>query len=926
MTIADAAFTILSRAGGGPLHLSDLLARIQMEGLAELRGQTPQLSLASILLRDERFHNRGRNSWMLAAAATAADAADDLELPAVLPEPPTRSPKIYAEETARCWRIHFPRELWENARRHGVIAIGWPLDAQNQSVKRFHQIRAGDRVVAYVQGGVIGGIGVVTSPFDPERPRADCAATTLGDEFTQYLRVAWADAPAEPQNLLEALRHANYTHLYNRIKNPHTVMPLSRDDYHTLLSLLQVDDAGEPRSASRLPTGWEQLAPYLSLARGMGDTELTAEQLLARAQASDPPLSAALDADDLVAELLQLRLIMSAGPKNYRSRPYVNGDETALLRLCALALLAPVEGAVEQYLLPAQAILPRLAATETPQPVEHFAPELGEADAIRLVGWYAEAGLVTVDGDAWLPSLPDLTLAEATDPASLAYAHLFTTLQDERSGTFSSDLAHLATDAALPPVEAFEERMDELGQELLFDHAVIRRIYRSLLAGRHVVLSGPPGTGKTELARRLPSLLWREAPITFQRLTFSPDLPPLEQVTEQRHGYAALVVTATEDWGVRDVVGGIGPRLDSTSGALSYTIEHGVLTRVLLQHYQDTERGRRLPPPASGFLRRDRHHEGRRYRGIWLVIDEFTRAPIDAAFGSLLTTLSGGQQATLAVPTREGELREVPLPRDFRIIGTLNSFDRHFLNQISEAMKRRFDFIDVLPPSPADAIFEQGIALKEALRRMRDDGFAAIEQHDAAGGFRWPGVLRVEPITDAHKPRRYQWQAETPEVATVLESFWRIFSAIRVFRQLGTAQVVAVYLNVLTGVRVGMPWDEALDTALADGLADQLQVLSRDEQRTLDALLEHAGQPGEFAAAVQAIVRELPPGRRAGYLYALRERDTAIHGTSDLAVREETLLSAAQLGRVFLSDVALALPPSGAFRRRLRDLIGERGL
>ena len=43
---------------------------------------------------------------------------------------------------------------------------------------------------------------------------------------------------------------------------------------------------------------------------------------------------------------------------------------------------------------------------------------------------------------------------------------------------------------------------------------------------------------------------------------------------------------------------------------------------------------------------------------------------------------------------------EVALPRDFRIIGTLNSFDRHFLNQISEAMKRRFDFIDVLPPHP----------------------------------------------------------------------------------------------------------------------------------------------------------------------------------------------------------------------------------
>lgn len=62
------------------------------------------------------------------------------------------------------------------------------------------------------------------------------------------------------------------------------------------------------------------------------------------------------------------------------------------------------------------------------------------------------------------------------------------------------------------------------------------------------------------------------------------DAPPVEEVTEQRHGYAVELVTATEDWGVRDVVGGIGPRLDGdgSSGTLRYTIEHGHLTRMAL--------------------------------------------------------------------------------------------------------------------------------------------------------------------------------------------------------------------------------------------------------------------------------------------------------------------------------------------------------
>lgn len=922
MSQADAAFLVLSRAGGGPLYVGEILSRIQGDSLAEIGGQNAQVTLTNVLRRDNRFHNLGQNTWLLAPEGD--EMINDLDESEALPV--TRQPAIYADEDARFWRIHFPRELWQTARRTGTIAIGWPIDSQNQSVKRFRQIRPGDRVIAYVQGGVVGGVGVVSQAFEPENPRAGLPNETLGDEFNLYIRVAWADAPAEPVDLLNALRHRYYTALYNRIKNPHTVIPLNRDDYTALLSLLQVDDAGVPRAESRLPNVWPQLASYSNLARALGEKALNAGALRELARTIDPAPAEPLDADDLVAELLQLRLIMPVDTEQYRARPYVAGDTTALLRLAALALLVVAEGTADQYILPSRAIIDRLRSAAEAQPVERFAvPELSEADSVTLAGWYAEAGLVKLEGDTWQPVEGALDEIPGDDEASQHSTLLVRTLLAESDGTLQTDLAHVEPEAPLPLVTDLDERLRELGQDLLFDSAIVRRVYRSLLAGRHVVLSGPPGTGKTELARLLPSLLWSESPQTFNRLTLSPELPPVDQAPEQRHGYASIVVTATEDWGVRDVVGGIGPRLDGSG--LRFAIEHGALTRVVLQHYEGSANGRELPLSTS-LIRRDyRNEERRRYRGAWLVIDEFTRAPIDAAFGSLLTTLSGSERARIAVPSASGEPREIPLPRDFRIIGTLNSFDRHFLNQISEAMKRRFDFIDVLPPPPEYGDFEQGIAAMQALRRLLRDGRSQITRDGNPATYRWPRTLTVEPTQDDHGLQRYRWRAEQGAVEAAMTSFWRLFSAIRVFRQLGTAQIVAVYTNLLTGALVGMPWDEALDTALADSLADQLQVLNRDEQQIVEAFVDHAGTPDLFFRALKGILGRASAGRRPALRSALREADQLrnVARQSDIAT-DDTPLSDAQIARVFSLGAPLSLSPVSVFRRRLRDLAGERGL
>jgi hypothetical protein len=123
-----------------------------------------------------------------------------------------------------------------------------------------------------------------------------------------------------------------------------------------------------------------------------------------------------------------------------------------------------------------------------------------------------------------------------------------------------------------------------------------------------------------------------------------------------------------------------------------------------------------------------------------------------------------------------------------------------------------------------------------------------------------------------------------------------------------------------------MSWQEALDTALADTLADQLQVLTRDEQRTLDAYVEHAAATDTFQTAVDAICKDLPAGRRATFLHALKEADQQRHGSSDIDPDSHTSPTLEQLGRIFALGQPLQLPTPGAFRSRLRDVIGERGL
>lgn len=210
-------------------------------------------------------------------------------------------------------------------------------------------------------------------------------------------------------------------------------------------------------------------------------------------------------------------------------------------------------------------------------------------------------------------------------------------------------------EANLPDLSSDVRRRLLVGAEWLDEFVDVLR------ERRQVILTGPPGTGKTFLALEVASAL--TDPANVKLVQFHPA------------------------YSYEDFFEGYRPTTVDDSGRVGFALMPGPFRKVVDQARED---------PGRAYI---------------LVIDEINRANLAKVFGELYFLLEYRDRAIDLMYGSADEGRDFTLPKNVYLVGTMNAADRS-ISSIDAAMRRRFAFLSLHP----DDAHLRGV-LRDWLRR-----------------------------------------------------------------------------------------------------------------------------------------------------------------------------------------------------------------
>lgn len=289
------------------------------------------------------------------------------------------------------------------------------------------------------------------------------------------------------------------------------------------------------------------------------------------------------------------------------------------------------------------------------------------------------------------------------------------------------------------------------GKRLEIDREVVKRIISHLIVSKHVILVGPPGTGKTDLGRRLLRELGKRI--------IGADKP--------------VEAVASYEWGRYEVIG--GNSIISISKENSF--HPGCVTDAIMQKK-------------------------------FLLIDEFNRADMNKAFGEMFMAIEHGiiqLRTDETIRTSNNDLKEVGIPPYFRMICTMNDYDKTLLNDLSYGLLRRFAFVEINLPKDRQTV-------KEILIERVKGDLIGIDRGVVSKGL--------------------------SKIQVQLDKFIDFMLAIKSKREIGLSSYIDVIRYLLHGVAIMRvePW-QSLNEALIDYILPQFDRL---DTATLSSAYEFA--------------------------------------------------------------------------------------